>query len=159
MSEDQQDEPVAVAFGHLERDLFFVTRMLRSRLTRESSPFYDIHGLASGEVVILCLIALNPGLSQTVLADAVVLRKSALTKIVIALEANGLIERRKSGEDLRVNSLHLTHAGRARHAAMMADMRALHDRVLAPLAKKEREQLFALLWRIVDGMGAPDEAD
>lgn len=141
----------ATDFGHLSEDLSFVSRVLRSRLLELNEPFFAEHKLAAGEVAVLNLIALNPGITQKHLASAVVVRKSGLTKLVNELEKAGFIERRKEGDDMRQNALYLTDDGTRRLAGMRPEMARIKEQILSPLSPGERAMLFELLWRIIDG--------
>ncbi|MBV0911946.1 MarR family winged helix-turn-helix transcriptional regulator [Anianabacter salinae] len=150
---EPQDAPI---LGHLAEDLSFVTRILRSEILERNASFFATHEVAGGEVAVLNLIGLNPGLTQKDLAKVVVLRKSALTKLVNEMERTGLIERRKEGADKRLNALYLTTEGAARLARMRPDMARLQEDLLAPLTSAERAMLFELLWRLIDNSGASD---
>ena len=145
--------------GHLAQDLSFVTRILRAEILVRNASFFAEHKLAGGEVAVLSLIALNPGLTQKDLSDAVVLRKSALTKLVNEMERTGLIERRKEGADKRLNALYLTPDGDALTARMRQDMARLQEWHLAPLSPGERALLFELLWRLIDRQGTTEPTD
>lgn len=136
--------------GHLSQDISFVTRILRARILEQNESFFEEFDVASGEVAVLNLIDLNPGLTQKDLAKAIVLRKSALTKLVNELERTGLIERRKEGADKRLNALYLTSTGQDRVMRMRPAMDRLQEQMLAPLSPGERAMLFELLWRMVD---------
>lgn len=148
-TKDQADSTPTL--GHLSNDISFVTRILRARLQSQNEDFYAEHQLAGGEVAVLNLIDLNPGMTQKELSSAVVLRKSALTKLVNELERTGLIERRKEDADKRLNALYLTADGSARVARMRPDMERLQEAFLSPLSPGERAMLFELLWRMIDG--------
>ncbi|WP_425050587.1 MarR family winged helix-turn-helix transcriptional regulator [Psychromarinibacter sp. S121] len=139
-----------VSLGHLAKDIFFVMRALRAHLARENASLFERHDVASGEIAIVSLIGLNPGISQKQLAETVVLKKSALTKVVNHLEQTGIIERRKEADDKRFNALHLTERGEALRAAMTPDMLAQQEQVLSALSAAERGMLFELLWRVID---------
>ena len=155
MEERPNSEPRA-RLGHLSADISFVTRILRSRILECNEAFFAEHKVAAGEVAVLNLIAINPGLTQKDLAKIVVLRKSALTKLVNELEHTGLIERRKEGADKRLNALYLTAEGSERVTRMRPDMTRLQEDLLAPLSPGERAMLFELLWRLIDA--PPSEA-
>ncbi|SDY60994.1 MarR family winged helix-turn-helix transcriptional regulator [Citreimonas salinaria] len=143
------DEEEPVTLGHLSQDISFVTRALRAVILSHNAPFFEAHHVAGGEVAVLSLIGLNPGLTQKKLAKTVILKKSALTKLVNELEKSGLIERRKEGADMRLTALYLTPAGTERLARMRPDMDALQRRLLASLSPGERVMLFELLWRLI----------
>lgn len=144
------DQAQPVALGHLKTDLSFVTRALRARLRYLNDDFYKSMQIEAGGIAILSLIGLNPGISQKDLAGAIVLKKSAMTKVINHIEAQGLIERRKGGEDRRVNSLHLTAEGLRLYESMTSDMIERQDDILKPLSPAERALFFELLWRLID---------
>ncbi len=154
---DQPEDPAeaGIRLGHLETDLSFVTRILRTQIQERNARFYRAHGAAGGEVAVLSLIAMNPGMTQKDLARAVLLKKSALTKLVNEMDGQGLIERRKDCADLRLNALHLTPLGQERLARMRPEMTALQEALLAPLSPGERVMLFELLWRLVGSLEGP----
>lgn len=151
----QDDTPTSTTLGHLSEDISFVSRILRTKILARNEPFFSTHNVAGGEVAVLNLIELNPGLTQKQLAQMVVLRKSALTKLVNELEKAGLIERRKEDADKRLNALHLTPEGTARLSRLRPDMARLQAELLAPLSAAERAMLFELLWRLIDEADTP----
>lgn len=153
---DNEPTNKGLSLGYLAEDISFATRVVRTVVTRENAQFYKDHGVASGEVAILSLIGLNPGASQKDLADAVVLKKSALTKIVNEMEKSGLIERRKGSADQRFNTLHLTEAGETKLAGMRKNMAKLQDKLLAPLSPTDRKALFRMLWQLTGDPVAKD---
>lgn len=150
------DKQTGPQLGHLSEDISFVTRILRSKILLRNAPFFANHQAAAGEVAVLNLIGINPGLTQKELSQMVVLRKSALTKLVNELERGGLIERRKEGSDKRLNALYLTAEGESRLTRLRPDMARLQEDMLAPLSPAERAILFELLWRIIDEADAPE---
>jgi DNA-binding MarR family transcriptional regulator len=145
---DKEPKNATLKLGHLAEDISFATRVLRTRVARENASFFTDHGVASGEVALLSLIGINPGTSQKELADAVVLKKSALTKAVNEMEKSGLIERSKGSDDKRFNTLHLTPKGEEKWETMRRDMARRQDKLLAPLSPIERKELFRMLWQL-----------
>ena len=140
---------VELTLGPLARDLSFATRALRAHLRGHNARVFEEHDVPSGGIALISLIGLNPGVSQKDLAGAVVLKKSALTKLVNEMESTGLIERRKGEGDQRYNAVHLTATGQRLFDAVMPDIIALQDTFLAPLTPEERETYFALTWRLI----------
>lgn len=139
-----------IALGHLEQDLPFVSRLVRARIQAATADVVAVHGAIPGEIALLNLIGLNPGVSQKDLAQRVILKKSALTKLINELESRGLIERRKEDADARLNALHLTQDGSDRLARLRAALDPVQQDLLRPLSPAERAMLFELLWRLVD---------
>lgn len=103
--------------------------------------------LSPGRVGILLLLEANPGVTQSRLALAVELDRSTMVGVIHALEARGLVERRR-GEDRRTNGLWLTRAGRSLVARLKQRIELHEQRVAAGLTPTERSQLIALLEKL-----------
>lgn len=153
------DSSDRIELGALAEDVSFLSRILRAQIVARNAEIFARHGVASGEVALLHLIAANPGVSQKELSEVVVLKKSALTKLVNEMERNGLIDRRKEGGDKRVNALYLTARGKAKLAGMQDDLERARQQCLADFSPAERAMLFELLWRLIDGMGGMSVGD
>lgn len=104
--------------------------------------------LSPGRVGILLLLEANPGVTQGRLAQAVSLDRSTMVGVVDMLESRGLIERRR-GADRRTNGLWLTAQGRSVVARLKRRIQAHERRVAARLTPPEREQLMALLGKLI----------
>lgn len=107
----------------------------------------SITEVSPGRAGMLLLIDANPGVTQGRLARAVRLERSTMVGVVDALEARGLIERRR-GEDRRTNGLWLTRAGRALVARLKRGIEVHERRVAARLTAAERRQLLSLLEKL-----------
>lgn len=103
--------------------------------------------LPPGRVGILLLIEANPEVTQSRLAHAVGLDRSTLVGVLHALEAQGLVERRR-GADRRTNGLLLTPSGRVVVAGLKRRIRAHERRVGSRLTAEERGQLLTLLEKL-----------
>ena len=100
-----------------------------------------------GRAGLLLLIDANPGVTQSRLAQAVRLDRSTMVGVLHALEARGLVERRR-GEDRRTKGLWLTRNGSALVASLKRRIRVHERRVAAGLTATERTQLLALLEKL-----------
>jgi DNA-binding MarR family transcriptional regulator len=141
--------PVRIHAGWLAQDLMFLSRSLRFLLRPHSEALRRAAGLEPGEIGILVVVALNPGLSQNELAASVVLRKSAVTKIVQALERRGLLLRARSSADGRAKSLRLTATGEAVVERLRRDSQAFQARWFAGIDPAEQDVFFSVLRRLV----------
>ncbi len=146
-----------VELGYLAKDLSFVSRVLRAHIRSLNADFYRENEAVSGSVALLSLIGLNPGISQNDLAAAVVIKKSAVTKIITEMEQADLVTRQKTKADRRFNALELTDNGQARWRLLKAEMVRQQDRLLAPLDEGERDLLFALLGRLIAHYAGEDD--
>lgn len=131
-----------VELGDLSEDIAFLTRTVRAHLRTEITPLRAEFDVAPGEIGILRIIEMNPGISQNDLAATVVLKKSAVTKVVRDLMDRGLIARKQQKSDRRYNALTLTGKGRDLVAVLTDRVEALHNDWFADFTPQERQQLF-----------------
>lgn len=150
MSAMEQNEARSegVALGPLKENLPFLTRALRAYIRVENADFFADIEAEQGEIVVISLIGLNPGISQNEVAATLVLKKSAVTKVIKGLEDRGLVQREKVAADKRFNALSLTAAGEAKFTRINARMAEQHAALLAPFDEAEQAQLFGLLNRL-----------
>ncbi len=114
-------------------------------------------GITPGLLGMLQVIAANPGLAQSRLAEAMEVDRSTIVKVVDQLEARGLIVREPSPSDKRSYCLRLTDAGAVELPRMQRLMLEHEDEFAQPLSAQEREQLIQLLRRLY--LRAEDEAE
>jgi DNA-binding MarR family transcriptional regulator len=90
---------------------------------------------------VLVVIAANPGLSQSDLADRLGIERARLVRVLDKLERRGLTRRLPSRSDRRSHALRLTRAGQKtlKHATMLA---ARHEMQLAERLGSERRKLL-----------------
>jgi DNA-binding MarR family transcriptional regulator len=122
-------------------------RLLRNALAARSIAALEEFGLPTGSLTVLSLIAANPGSSQTALARAAGLNKSALVGIVDELETRGLAARDRSASDRRRNRLSVTPAGEAAMRAMLERVSKGEDIVREALGGPGHARLLELLDR------------
>jgi DNA-binding MarR family transcriptional regulator len=142
-----------VKLGPLQENLPFLTRALRAYIRAENAEFYAALDAEQGEIVVLSVIGLNPGMSQNDLAATLVFKKSAITKLVKDLEARGYIERAKSASDRRFNALQLTAEGQKRYARISDLIAQQNAAFLEPFSPEERIELFGYLNRLYRHLG------
>lgn len=134
-------------------DLSGVTRcvgpMLRLVQVRTFQKYYasDIE-VSPGVLTSLTLIRDNPGIPHGVLADALVVQRPNMTKLVGYLARRGLILRRTSSEDGRKIALHITAKGKRLLERGDAANAAHETGITAALTAGERTQLLRLLGKL-----------
>ncbi|MFZ5690333.1 MAG: MarR family winged helix-turn-helix transcriptional regulator [Pseudomonadota bacterium] len=92
----------------------------------------------------------NEGIDATRLSAQIAFDRSTLGNVLERLEARGLIERYASADDKRIKLLKLTAQGRTVTRRAEAAVRRTQDRILAPLAPKDRRVLLELLAQLVE---------
>jgi DNA-binding MarR family transcriptional regulator len=122
-------------------------RLLHNVLAARSIAALDGSGLPTGSHTVLSLITANPGSTQTALADAAGLNKSALVGIVDELEKRGLAERVRSPTDRRRNHLTVTPAGVTEMKVMFAKTSPAEMQVREALGPGDHALLLDLLDR------------
>ena len=100
---------------------------------------------------VLSLLDESEGVSQRQLALLLGIRPQSLSELLLKLERDGLLERRKNPADRREVLVSLTGAGRERSADFESVRRRAAEAFFAPLSPEERETLTALLEKLVTG--------
>jgi len=110
---------------------------------------YDIRPV---QLTALGVVAQSGPIGQSMLGEALEMKRANVVKLLDGLQERGLIERRPSGRDRRAYDVHLTPKGEK----LTAELFRLHLKLEADLAKAlgpdELEQLVRLLrkFRTVD---------
>lgn len=115
--------------------------MLRADLARTLEP----HGLRLLTFTALTLIADNPGLSQSQLAQAMAIERPNLVALVDELEARGVVTRDRVPTDRRAYALNVTAQGARVLAAAARDVAAREADFTAVLDPGEAARLVAAL--------------
>ena len=124
-------------------------RLLRNALAARSIAVSAPHGLPTGSLTVLALIASNPGSSQSALAKRAGLNKSALVGIVDQLEKNGLAARDRSTSDRRRNQVTVTPEGEAAMQALFVAVAAEEGAVRDALGSADLAVLLGLIDRAI----------
>ena len=145
----------------LEAWLGFLT--VHSKVVRRlDSLLADSHGMTLNEFEVLLKLEVAGGsLRMSDLAEAALLSRSGLTRIVDELEAQQLVAREPAEDDGRVLLAQLTRRGRARfNAARRAHIANVHVLFLDPLSSEQRMRLGAA-WAAIEAAlpQTPDELE
>ncbi len=110
--------------------------------------------LRPAEFSVLVLIARVPGLKQSEIAAQLGIKRANFVTLMDGLERRGFAERRKSPDDKRSHSLHLTEEGASFVKRMLPLWEGHERRLIERLGgEAERDLLIALLDRIVGTEG------
>lgn len=118
---------------------------LGRRLIAMEEPILAAHGISMWAYVVLTALRDGPTRTQAALAAAIGADKTRLIPVLDDLQRRGLITREPDPADRRVRLLGLTPAGRTRHAAVRADIRAAEEALLADVAAEHRPGFLAAL--------------
>jgi DNA-binding MarR family transcriptional regulator len=109
-------------------------------------------GVSSSGAAALVSVSASAGISVTELGRRVGLTQSAAARMVDALEADGLLERRPSEFSSRMVGVHPTAAGRQLAERLLAARGDPLREVLTVLADDEQELLSGLLVKVLAGV-------
>jgi DNA-binding MarR family transcriptional regulator len=112
------------------------------------------------QFAILNALLEDPGEDQVTLAGKVAFDAATFGSVITRLEARGWVRREPDGADRRRKLLWVTPQGAEIARRMKRSVGKVQQRILEPLDDREREQLVALLDRLVAGHRvAPSEAE
>lgn len=138
---------------------FLLTEVVRLQL-RVYNQRFRATGLNQSQVTALVHLDRVEELSQTDLASRIGMRKAAAGTLIDGLEGKGLVERRRSREDRRVQLVSITDAGRAVVEQVDRMAEDLGTEYRRGISREERVQLVSVLRRLRDNlrrMDAPGE--
>lgn len=137
-----------VKLGSLGDSVGFLLRLAQ---LRAFDDFFSDNGprLRPGEFSVLWVIARNPGIRQSVLGQRLMIKRAHMTKLIRALEDNGLVSRRIPDSDRRAVELTLTAPGETEVGKAAEAFFAYEQKTGAPLDSSEQGQLLALLKKYV----------
>lgn len=104
--------------------------------------------ISPARMTALSIIASQPGINQTALADQLRVTRASVVKVVDSLEERGLVERQAIPGDRRSYALVLTEPGRQELIALYEKARENERNIAADLTDAERRQLISLLERV-----------
>lgn len=127
----------------------FMIRILQIQIFEEFFEYFSSVGISPAEHSSLITIRDNPSVTQSEIASVLRIQLPNLVKILLKLEANGLIKRKRSNRDKRAVELTLTSSGEkaAFQASKMADV--FNRLTLSPLSESEQKQFLRMLSRLV----------
>jgi DNA-binding MarR family transcriptional regulator len=141
-------------FSELELDAWRGFLRAHATLVRElDEELTERHGLPLSSYDVLVQLSEAPGgrLRMSHLADAVLLSRSGLSRLVTRLERQGLIERVECDDDARGAFAALTELGRARYLEARSTHRAgVRERFLDRLGERDQRQLARAWSRLLD---------
>lgn len=107
-------------------------------------------GLRPRHLVALTVLRDHGGSTQQSLSEVLEIDRTNLVGLLNELESEGLIERRRSSEDRRRHTVHVTPLGAERLAEAECALAAAEDEILARLDEGQRESLYLLLQQASD---------
>lgn len=130
-------------FGWLQRDVFRLLQRAWDRHLRASGT-----GVTVPQSRVLAELRLRDGLTQTEIADLVMMEKAPLGRVVDRMEEQGLVERRPDPADRRVRRVYLTGAFDELHDPLWAAAFGMFEAALDGFTDEEYRALLSMFQRI-----------
>jgi len=121
------------------------------KIGAHSERLFRTYGLNTAQFDILAHVGSTEGLSQTELANALLVTKGNISQLLAKLEHRGLILREQDG---RSYSLSLTAAGKSAYDQVVPDQEGLVATLLRPLSTTDQLELLRLLRKLDHGIVA-----
>lgn len=140
-------------FGWLQRDVFRLLQRAWDRHLRASGT-----GITVPQSRVFAALRQRDGLTQTEIADLVMMEKAPLGRVIDRMEEQGLVTRRPDPADRRVRRVYLTAALDEMQDRLWAAAFGMFDTALDGFTAAEYETLVSMFRRIKANLEA-GEAD
>ena len=107
-------------------------------------------GLHVGQEMILCALWENEGVTQTELAECLLVQPATVTNALKRMERKGFVYRREDPDDQRVSRVFVTEEGRKLKAAVEEQWSRLEAESFGDFSLEDRAMLRKLLQRAHD---------
>lgn len=138
-------------------DFGILNELIGYRLRRAQLVFFNNFamacndlGISPGLFGVLVIVARNPGLTQTAIAQALGNDRSAMVAAVDRLEKMDLVERQPSQKDRRSYALYLTAHGESYYKVIEDRVKRHEDEFASLLKDGEKEWLIDILSRLTE---------
>lgn len=110
-------------------------------------------GLYRGQNFVLTALAEQEGLSQTELAEKLLVTPPTISNSLERMETAGWIERQPDPEDRRISRVYLTEAGRTLQESVASLWHDLEEQTFGGLTSEQRDSLWQTLLQIRENLG------
>ncbi|XKE45596.1 MarR family winged helix-turn-helix transcriptional regulator [Halomonas organivorans] len=133
----------------LERFLPYRLNSLADRISQALARLYETrHDLSVAQWRVLAWLHHREEMTAKQIREATRMDKAKVSRAVQALEDRGLIRRRPSPQDQRVQDLRLTAAGKELLAELIPEARAWEAELVAPLSVEEYRELLDVMGKL-----------
>lgn len=150
-----QPQPPLIEFERtvppVRRVLIAMARRLFQICTTATADVLQNEDLTPMEYGVIGYLNGEPNIDQSALAARLGIDRNHTSLLVEQLERKRLVERRVNGADRRAKLLRLTTRGTALYGRLMPKVFAAQSKLTELLSPAERDQLFELLGRVIEG--------
>jgi DNA-binding MarR family transcriptional regulator len=103
---------------------------------------------------ILAVLAMGDGITISEIIERAMMQQSALSRVLMKMEAEGYVTRAARSDDARYVEVFLTNKGRALFQALDPVVRRRQERLLSGFSSAEAEAAFALIRRLSENLNS-----
>lgn len=133
----------------LTHRLGYLLKHAQLRLAEASAPALAQFGIDGRELAVMAVLATEYPLSQLEAAGRLGVDRTTMVALLDTLEAKGFVERRRSPQDRRRNTVQLTEPGQVCLRNAERTRQEAERQFLAPLAPEDAHQLVRALQTLV----------
>ena len=138
--------PARVVWRHLGALLNKAAGSVRERANTALEPL----GIDIRQFIVLTFLGQLGPVSQQALGEYVRIDRTTMVALIDDLERKACVERRRNPEDRRAYAIEVTANGQEVQRRAAQVLERVDDEFMAPLSPDEREQLRALLGRLIE---------
>lgn len=128
--------------------MIFLIGKAQQRAYQTSKALLQPYGITPVQSALLLLLFEVDGQHSSELGERMRLDSATMTGLLDRLMKQGLIERRSSKKDRRINHIYLTERGRELHTILEPKIMEVNEAILAEFSNEEAEQLKKMLMTI-----------
>jgi len=125
-------------------------------LSRQSRKYFEFHadklGLHGGQMIVLKILALQDGLSQSDLSKKLQVDKAHIARAIKKLEDKKLVTRRDCEKDSRLNKLYLTEKAKTLIPQIKVIYKAWTQKLGEDFNEEEKQIINSLLVRMCNNV-------
>ncbi len=137
----------------LESIIPYLINRLAYKMNRALNADLQRHGLHISHWRVLSVLDVNPAISINDLADYAMIEQSTLSRLLVKMEGDGLLERERACSDGRVRNVSLTHKGRQIYDTLRELALSHSQRVVECLSADQQATLHAMVAAMNDSLG------
>ena len=138
--------------GSLDRSLGYAIRRAQIRVYQMFADFMHDFNIRPAQYALLVFIHENPGVTQSVVGNALGIEKANLAGLLMEMLPRRLVERKSFSADRRAYSLRLTASGRKLIRKLLKRHEQYEDALARSLCPGDREHLLLLLGKLLQSV-------
>ncbi len=138
----------SINMGFLDDSLGYQLRRAQLAVFHDFAENCRSIGTSAGLFSIVTIVYNNPGLTQSAIAKALGIDRSAMVAAIDKLEAKGLIERRKTENDRRSYALFVTGRGKDWYQQALTQVEQHEAGLYMDLSEEQRQFLVGFLSKL-----------